>query len=268
MNIWIDKLADQWRVLCTAIMFMTRIPVGRFGSGEARHLTASIQYYPLIGVLVGSAAALVFALASIVLPMSVCVVLTVLAAVLITGGFHEDGLADVADSTGVWTAERKLEVMKDSRIGTYGSLALIIALMLSVVSLYEVASSAQGRAEMVLRMLAVLILAHVLGRWSSLLLLFFTPYAREASANKVFVEDMTMQHLLVGTLIVLVVTTVCFGVLAHSVWMALLATLCLSVLARQWFFARIQGVTGDCLGATNKIIEVSVCLCMASVFAT
>jgi len=251
-------------------MFMTRIPVGNAGSGESEDLAASTQYFPLVGVIVGGGAGLVFWLSQLMWSNTIAVTLCVLAAVLLTGGFHEDGLADVADradvadSTGVWTAEKKLEVMRDSRIGTYGGLALIFCLILTVVTITDIANNAHQTDNTVLIVITTLVLAHVLGRWSSLLLIVTTPYARDNAANKVFVDEVTRQHLLVGSATALIVVFISAAFVSLAAFMAVAATGIVVVLSRAWFLKRIGGITGDCLGAANKIVEVCVYLSVAA----
>lgn len=246
-------------------MFMTRIPVGNAGSGDPRHLAASTQYFPAVGIIIGAIAGLVYWLAQLLWSNSIAVVLCVIGAVLLTGAFHEDGLADVADSAGAWTTEKKLEIMRDSRIGTYGGLALILAVTLSVIALIDVST---GTGNTVSVVIATLILAHTLGRWSSLVLIYTTQYARDNAANKVFVDGVNQHRLLIGSVTTLAVLMGCYFWLSFGAAIALLVALVCIYLSRRWFIRNIGGITGDCLGAANKLVEISVYLSVAASLST
>lgn len=241
-------------------MFMTRIPVGNAGSGDPRDLAASTQYFPAVGIIVGAIAGLVYWLSQLLWSNNISIVLCVIGAVLLTGAFHEDGLADVADSAGAWTTEKKLEIMRDSRIGTYGGLALILAVTLSVIALIDVSTSAGSTVSTVI---ATLVLAHTLGRWSSLVLIYTTQYARDDAANKVFVDGVNQHRLLIGSVTTLAVLMGCYFWLSFSAAIALLVALVCIYLSRLWFIKNIGGITGDCLGAANKLVEISVYLSVA-----
>lgn len=116
-----------------AVMLLSRLPAGRI-TGDAPSMAASVWAWPLVGALIGACAALVFSLAVwLGLPSLVAALLGVTAMVLATGAMHEDGLADLADGFGGGhDTARKLEIMRDSRIGTYGVLALVLSVSLRV----------------------------------------------------------------------------------------------------------------------------------------
>jgi len=129
-------IAREIRLMLVALQFLTRIPVRSFDGFEPQWLDRSAKYFPLIGALVGGIAAVVMLATSLVMPQPLPMLIGLAAGILLTGAFHEDGLADTADGLfGGLTRERRLEIMKDSRIGTYGVLALMIALGLKATSL-------------------------------------------------------------------------------------------------------------------------------------
>ncbi len=256
MSALLTQLEQQRRTLATAIMFLTRIPVGQSGSGDPRVLAASTQYFPLVGVIVGSIVGLVFYIASFFWSTNIAVILSMISAALVTGAFHEDGLADVADSAGAWTKEKKLDIMRDSRIGTYGGLALILASVLCAITLIDISSKHKGLSVI----FATFVLAHVLGRWSSLALIYTTNYARDDAANKVFVAGVNKQRMLVGSLTTLLVIVACYLPLTQSAFIASFITLAGIVVMRHWFIKQFGGITGDCLGAGNKCVEICVYL--------
>lgn len=258
-------MRTQWRILATAIMFLTRIPVGKSGSGDPKDLAACTQYFPLVGLIVGLITCLVYWIAQILWSNEIAIVMTMLSAVIITGGFHEDGLADVADSAGAWSIERKLEIMRDSRVGTYGAAALILALLLTAFSLIDIANTHAKSSNPILLVMASLILAHVLGRWSSLVIIYTTRYARDDAANKVFVDGVTANRLIIGSLITLATIVIGIFIIPTATLLALGIACVVISLSRLWFLKNIGGITGDCLGAANKVVEVSVYLSFAMV---
>ena len=260
-------MMHQWRLLATAIMFLTRLPVGQAASGKPEEFASSTQYFPLVGVLVGALLSLVFIAADQIWTSNIAVGLVLLAAVLLTGGFHEDGLADVADSAGAWTQERKLDIMRDSRIGTYGSLALVLVLLLKYAVLTSLAETSwlsdSSAGTTTWSVAATLVLAHVLARWSILPMTRYTAYAREQSSNKVFADGVTSRRLLIGSLISLAVVVICSIELGAAAYGALLVTVAAIWLSRLWYLRAVGGITGDCLGATNQLVELLVYLCIA-----
>ena len=170
-----------------ALQFFTRVPVtGRLAEWvgfSPKMLRASAAHFPGVGWLVGGVGAAVFVLALQGLPGTAgalaAALLSMAATVLLTGAFHEDGLADVADGLGgASDRSRALEIMKDSRIGAFGALALGLAL-LAKVSLLALLGAFEARA-----LCAGLVLAHVLSRAWPLLLVRWLPYVGDAGASK------------------------------------------------------------------------------------
>jgi cobalamin-5'-phosphate synthase (EC 2.7.8.26) len=118
-------LRAQWNIFLIAVMFLTRLPVGRWVRYEQSLLAHCTVYFPLVGAGVGAFGAGVLWLGAMLVPLPLAVLLSMLSTVLLTGAFHEDGLADSADGFGgASDAARVLEIMRDSRIGTYGAIAL------------------------------------------------------------------------------------------------------------------------------------------------
>src|SRR5260370_31417931 len=123
----------QVDIFLAAVMFLTRLPVGRFHQFRDEDLAHSTLYFPVVGGLIGLAGGLAL-LASAVMPSFLAVLLSMLVTICLTGGLHEDGLADSADRlVGGLAARRRLEIVKDGRIGTYGALALWFSLTANLV---------------------------------------------------------------------------------------------------------------------------------------
>ena len=232
-----------------AVQFMTRLPVGRALNSSEAELGKAAAFFPLVGAIVGSGAALVFILLQRVLPAPASVLCAIAFAAFITNGFHEDGLADTFDGFGGgWTKDRVLEIMRDSRIGTYGALALIFVIL---AKLNLLASLPQGQVW------RLMIVGHTAARWTTLPLCVWLPYARVEGQGKLVAKQ-------VGTLEVLMGTVTLVAVLLLVSWQAavaaLLVTSLMTLLCGSYFRARLQGITGDCLGAANQLTEVSLYL--------
>lgn len=228
-----------------ACTFLTRLPLSGSAHVDTETLARSSVWFPVVGAVVGGFGALTLIAAEKVWPPFVAAVLSLLATVLLTGAFHEDALADAADGFGGgWTRERILEIMKDSRIGSYGTVALVLVLSARVGCLAAMAPMDGARA---------LVGAHVLARWSSLPLIRWLPYARADGAGKPFVGAVTGPRLFAGTLLAALLVTLALG------WRALpagLAAAAVTAIAARYFRARLDGITGDCLGATNQLVEL------------
>lgn len=239
-------------VFGTALMFLTRLPVGSSCSSDPAILARSTRWFPLIGLLIGCLLSLIWLVVLSVLPASLAVLATLVAGVLLTGAFHEDGLADLADSAGAFGVDDKLAIMRDSRVGTYGALALILLMLARFIVLWEL--SVAGVAVVSI----ALISAHVLARWSSVWLMARIPYARAEAANRVVAQDVDRRRLIEASLVALAALT---PVLIASVWQTLLClivALLVTIAAGHRFRRTLGGITGDCLGACNVLVEIAV----------
>ena len=230
-----------------AVQFLTRLPVPRSLNSSETDIGKAAAFFPLVGVIVGGGAALVFVGLQKILPLPVSVLGAVIFAAVITNGFHEDGLADSFDGFGGgWNKDRILEIMRDSRIGTYGTVALIFLIFAKLTFLSSLPPGLIWRW---------LIVAHTAARWTTLPLCMWLPYARAEGQGKLVAKQ-------VGTLEIMTGTVTLLLVLLLLPWQAALATLLvaalLTLLSGFYFRARLQGITGDCLGATNQLTEVGL----------
>lgn len=230
-----------------AFQFMTRIPIS--GLPRERHaLARAAKFFPVVGLAIGLiAVAIRRALAARVQPPVLTLVL-IIYLVLITGALHEDGLADAADGFGGgWTKEKILMIMRDSRIGSFGA----VAIMLSLFSRFILINSTLPA-----RLPGFLVAASVLCRWTALPLGFWLPYAREDHGlGGAVAGRMPLASLLWGTGFAVLSVAVALGVGSLLPW---LITLVVTALSGLYFKRHIQGVTGDCFGATNQITEIAI----------
>lgn len=231
-----------------AMRFFTRLPVPAWVGHSAEGLNRSARYFPAIGLLVGGLAALVYVLAAMVWPKSVAILLAMAASIYATGAFHEDGLSDATDGLGGgWDKLRILEIMKDSRVGSYGVVALVLALLGKFTLLLELPSAWLPWA---------LVAGHALSRFASTTLLFALDYVREDALSK---AKPLATRLSVGALLV-AAGFAGLGLLGlpllpvvQGLVLAALATFWLARLFRRW----LGGYTGDCLGATQQVAELA-----------
>ncbi len=228
-----------------AITFLTILPLpardDRDDGGSAP------AFHPLVGALVGALAGAAYAATAPGLGRSVAAILAVTALVVVTGGLHQDGLADCADGMGVrGNRERRLRVMRDPTIGTFGTLALALWLLLLTTALARL-STRDG--------VAALITAATTGRFAALLHARWARPARTDGLGSAFLPSWV--SVVVGGLTAVVVAVVC-DVAAGSV--AILASLLVAAGVTAWSRRTLGGRTGDTLGATVVLTEVTVVL--------
>jgi adenosylcobinamide-GDP ribazoletransferase len=249
----------EWQRLLLALQFLTRVPV-RLAVFDAAELNRCARYFPVIGALVGSAGALVFATAALPWPLPVAVLLSMATTVWLTGGFHEDGLADTCDALGgAVSRERALAIMKDSRIGSYGALGLVLMLGLKAALL-----NAQGS---IARTACAMVLAHTVSRAAPVVLLALLRYAGDVEhakakpmARQVRAADVAIALLLAGAAAALLT-----GPLGIVPTLAALGAAALGTAAmRRWLRRRLGGYTGDTLGATQQGTEAAMLLALAA----
>ncbi len=239
-----------------AVAFLTRIPAHDPARPlNAARLSRAALWFPAVGLIVGGTMGAVRVASDVVLPTGPATVLALLAAVLVTGGFHEDGLADASDGMGAHVSrERRLEIFKDSRVGTYGALAAVFMVLFP----YAVLAPLDG-SEFVRAALA----GHVLGRWSTLpQSLLLPPAAGQGSGGLVRASAPVV---LGGTVVGVGVALLAGGLVAGAI--AVASALVLTGLGGTYFRARLGGVTGDTFGAVNKVVELGTYAALAAVWA-
>jgi adenosylcobinamide-GDP ribazoletransferase len=254
-------LVGAVRAFLTAVAFLTRIPSPRWVGYDPETLARSTAYFPAVGVLVGLAAATVLAGGVHAWTPLVAAVLATAATVWLTGALHEDALADSCDGFGGgWEREQVLTIMKDSRIGSYGAVGLALALLAKVAALSVLAEASVGMAA------RALVVAHTLGRWSSLPLIRGLPYvSAEGARSRPFAASVTTGRLAAGTAMAVVVTAAALAPLGAAAVMAVLACAALvTTIGARYFRRRLGGMTGDCLGAANQLVELATYLLLAS----
>ncbi|MGD1844992.1 MAG: adenosylcobinamide-GDP ribazoletransferase [Salibacteraceae bacterium] len=262
-------MKEQGRIFFTALMFYTRIPCPSWVDHSPEYINKATRYFPLIGWIVGAFSFAGFAVGHFLYGPEIGVVLSLMVGVLTTGGFHEDGLADVYDGFGGgWTKEKILEIMKDSRVGAYGVIALILLFLFKFLALSHVVVAMVEDTVESWTLIGLLFLSyHALARLTAINLVFTMPYAREDANSKA--KPIAQAHSATE-----VAGAYLFGLLplaglvCFQPWAALVV-LPLAVLyfrARRYFTKWLQGYTGDCLGAIEQLAELVVLLTFAALW--
>ena len=233
----------------TAILFFTRIPCPKWVNHSSEMLNKSNRYFSLVGVLVGSIAALIYFLATFIFTVEIAIILSMIASVWTTGAFHEDGFADSCDGFGGgWTKEKILIIMKDSRLGTFGVIGLFSILILKFSAIQALSLSA-------INIPLLIISGHAISRFIATILLYTHPYVRDIDSSKIkpTTTQMSPKSLVISF---------AFGILPlfffKNYWVFLSL---LPLLITYWYLGRffkkwIGGQTGDCAGALQQVAEV------------
>lgn len=255
--------AAQARLLrapLTAVMFLTRIPCPAWLDGDPAHLAQATAWFPTVGVLVGAIGGLALVLGDLLWSPFVAVVLSTIVTVRVTGAFHEDALADALDGFGGGLShDATLRIMRDSRVGAYALIGVVLVVGLKLTLLYTLA------ADDIWRAVRALIAAHVLGRWSSLPLIHWLPYVRDDGTGKPFAAAVTAPRLLGASLFTVVTLAVALWPLGIGrIGAVLIVALLVTWMAALYFRRHLGGMTGDCLGAANQIVEVATYLAVAA----
>lgn len=244
----------QWQLFCLALSFFSRLPIPTSTPYSAERMNRAGRYFALVGVLLGALSGGLFTVVDGLFPTSIAVVITMVFSLLLTGAFHEDGLADMADGIGGgMTQERRLEIMKDSRLGTYGVATLIMALFLKYTALVELSTQ--------VNLFAVFVIGYAFSRAAAASLISAMPYVSDpkGSKSKPLANTQTPSEL--------VFLALC-GVLPALMYDMTLAVILIAFalvfrfMFTKWLMARLGGFTGDCLGAAQQLVELATYVLM------
>ncbi|WP_367111621.1 adenosylcobinamide-GDP ribazoletransferase [uncultured Psychrobacter sp.] len=260
-------IKHEWTLLLVATQFLTRLPVPQFSYYEPQWLHQSSRHFPAVGLLVGLACAGMFWLTSSLFTPLVGAVISTAFGIKLTGAFHEDGLADTCDGLGGGlTRERTLTIMKDSRLGTYGVLGLVSALLIKISLLASMPVSVA---------IVALIIGHTASRLLCISLIALLPYGGEIEHAKAkpMAQQLTSKQgviasgwLLLGLILVIVLFPNAINKISIWQWvLALLLGLIATDYMRRLLRRRLQGYTGDGLGATQQLSEVAIYAGLAAV---
>ena len=239
-------LRNELEYFFGAIRFFTRLPVPAWVGHSSEALERSSRYFPAVGLIVGGIAALAFFLTSFIWPITISVLAAMAITLYITGAFHEDGWSDMVDGFGGgWEKQQILAIMKDSRIGSFGAVALVILLLAKFSALLEISPSMIPLA---------LIAGHSFSRLCATAVLSALDYVRDEGKSKPL-----STHISPGSLAFAVLTALLplFLLPARQVAIGIVFASFSTLWLARMFKQRIGGYTGDCLGATQQLSEVA-----------
>jgi len=250
-----QSLNREGQLILAAFMFYTRLPVPAPKDHSDTLLNESRKYFPLIGIVVGATSVFTFGIAEHIWNPAIAVVISILTTVLLTGAFHEDGFADSCDGLGGgWDKDQVLTIMKDSRVGTYAVVGLVLLLLLKFASYL---SAVQTLGLFTFTMMVVT--GHTVSRQLSSAIIERYQYVQDIDQSKV--KPITDRHLTKRQQVVsLGITTIPFSIsLLIDPWATIIATIAATLSSGvfiQYCEKRIGGYTGDILGATQQISEL------------
>jgi adenosylcobinamide-GDP ribazoletransferase len=230
-----------------AIHFLTIIPIPWRRNAQETHLEGSVVYFPVVGLVIGLILAGLNWLFRLVLPPGIANALLLVVLVILNGALHLDGLADTCDGlAGHKTVEDRWRIMRDSRVGGFGVIGVVLLLLLKYVSLNSITETL---------MLVTLVLMPVISRWALVYVIFAYPYARPSGLGKAFKQGTGWQGFTVAT-VISVAAAALLAQLAGLVTIFIVWVITAALAA--YLQRKFAGLTGDNYGAINEVAEVGV----------
>jgi adenosylcobinamide-GDP ribazoletransferase len=253
----------EWKIFLTAVMFLTRIRVPSTIDHDPAYLQKSPRYFPLIGWIVGGISVLVFLVFNKFFSENIALLASIIAGILTTGAFHEDGFADTCDGFGGgWTKEKILLIMKDSRLGTFGVIGLISILAAKFMLLKDLPKFTPVATDNTLNVflnyrifIGMVLTAHSLSRFMGVTVLQQYAYVTPEDSSKS--KPVTTERLSALSFTV----AAFFGLFpmillpVHFLF-TLIPVVAARFLLAAYFNKWIGGYTGDCLGALQQVTEI------------
>src|SRR6185503_10199095 len=231
--------------LIAAFQFLTIFPTLIKRMFTSQEMGRAVGWFPLVGIVLGLALYGVNYSARLIFPASLSAALTLFAWVIFTRAFHLDGFMDTCDGLfGGWTPERRLEIMKDSRVGAFGMAGGVLALLTEYAALHST-----------LNLFPALMLSTTLGRWVSPLVIYAFPYAREDGLGIEMKRNVSLREVLIATLITAITAWFISGWLGFAL---MLGTALLGFLVALYAMRLLPGLTGDIYGTVTTLVEMSV----------
>lgn len=232
------------------LQFLTRIPINISVDVKEEDFIKGVRFFPIVGLIIGIINTIVYMLCSLIMPPQAAIVGTVLSNILITGALHIDGLADTCD--GIFSSrsrDRMLEIMKDSRIGTNGAVAIFFDLALRIVLLLSINET---------QIIKTLIISPILSRTIMVVLMHYSVYARtEGGLGNLFIGKIGLKDMISTVIIAIFISSALFE---YKIVLVIVSNLILMIIYKSYIYQKIGGMTGDTLGAGNEISELMVIL--------
>lgn len=263
-------IRDQLNLFWLALGFFSRIPMPKSVDYSAQKLNQSSRYFMLVGWLLGAIVASVYLITATILSVQISIWVAMIASLFLTGCFHEDGLADMADGFGGgFTTARKLEIMKDSRLGTYGVTSLVMILLGKFLLLNELFKQIILQTDMQihaftpvnisaeLTLASIIMLAYALSRGVAASFIYDMLYVADetSSKSKPLANKQNKQDLFILFTTALPVLWIVgfINLLCLLVFLSIFR-----VLFKRYLLKHIGGYTGDCLGAAQQLSEIGI----------
>lgn len=250
-------MKKELHIFFTSLMFYTRIPCPKNINHHPDYLNKATRYFPLIGWIVGSISFISFYIFSLFLSTEIAVIFAIIASILTTGAFHEDGFADVCDGFGGgWTKEKILMIMKDSAIGAYGAIGLVLLFLLKFKLLSETIllfTNDNSYFQIYLLFISV----HALSRLAAISIIFTHEYSRDdaSSKSKPIAKNHGWKEVL-GSFFFGLLPLLALSYFNYKIFFILIPVFLTRYFLARYFQKWIHGYTGDCLGATQQVCEV------------
>lgn len=229
--------------IIAAFQFLTIFPTVIKRMFTSQEMGRAVGWFPLVGVTLGFALYGVNYFANLIFPSLVSAALTLIAWIAFTRFFHLDGFMDSLDGLfGGWTPERRLEIMKDSRMGAFGTIGGILVLLMKFAALSSTSL-----------LFPSIMLATTLGRWASPLVIYAFPYAREDGLGIEMKRNVTLREIIIATLITGLTSWFVFGWLG---FIFMLGAALIAFLTAAYTMRLIPGLTGDIYGAVTTLVEM------------
>jgi len=243
------KIKDEWTIFLVAFVFFSRIRIKIRGEIKSAEIAKSITYMPLIGMASASVAFGVYYLSNFIFPQEISILLLMIVSVLFTGALHEDGFADFCDGFGGgYSKEKILIIMQDSRIGVYGVIGIIFILILKYVTLIHIPKE---------KLFLTLLLTYSLSRITPVWIVKLSRYAKQSdSKSGAMAFGISGWRVLAGSIL----SCIFLFFFKEMFYIFVLITILIVYVFRQYIEKKIQGFTGDCLGAIQQISESTLLL--------
>lgn len=249
------NLKNEFIYFATAIMFFTRIPIPFKLPYSDQIMNQSQKYYAWVGLIVGVLNAVVFYLLSHLFSNEIAIILSICVSVLLTGAFHEDGFTDVCDSFGGGYGKDKImTIMKDSRIGAYGVIGIVLLILLKIVALKQLVTYDSSL------ILFAIVVAHSTSRFISGTMIYTHQYVTDIDLSKS--KPMANKALSLGNLVIgFIAVLLPFLIYGQYQYLLVIPFAYLGKIYLGWYFNKhIGGYTGDCLGTVQQVTEVLIYL--------
>ncbi|REA60617.1 adenosylcobinamide-GDP ribazoletransferase [Dyadobacter luteus] len=257
-------MKKQLSLFFIALQFYTRLPIPSWVTYSQDSLSKATRFLPLIGWITGMVNGVIWFVGYYLLNVEIGLLLSMIVSVLMTGAFHEDGFADVCDGFGGgWTKEKILEIMKDSRLGTYGASGLIFMLAFKYLLLQHLATF--NNIDFY-TLTVVFIAGHSLSRFMAATVIFTQSYARDTEDSKakpVAVATHRNTFVIAGVLTIIPLLALVYILQQPELLLVLPVLYVVTIRMSSYFKKWIGGYTGDCLGAVQQVTEVVFYLFLA-----